>query len=130
MYLKLAPFEDSSDSKSLLAAVEMTAQKKDRTLTIGLDEIDSLDAATMNGLITALRRMRDATGTVELHVTRPDLLVTLAETGLDKVFKVVVSPEEPRQKPARKRRRRRGGVRRIAGGMAGALVALLVLGAR
>lgn len=130
MYLKLAPFEGASDSRSLLDAVEVSAQKNDRTLTIGLDEIDSLDAATMNGLITALRRMRDAGGTVQLHVTRPDVLATLGETGLDKVFKVVATPEEPRQKPARKRKRRSGGVRKIAGGLVGVFVALLVLGAR
>ncbi len=129
MYLKLPPFEGASDSRSLLEAVE-AAQKNDRTLTIGLDEIPSLDAPTMNGLITALRRMRDAGGAVRLHVTRPDLLVTLAETGLEKVFKVVATPDEPRPKSARKRKRRAGGVRRIAGGLVGAFVALLALGAR
>lgn len=130
MYLKLQPFEGASDSRSLLDAVEASTQKNDRTLTIGLDEIDSLDAATMNGLITALRRMRDAGGTVQLHVQRPDLLGSLAETGLDKVFKVVDTPDEPRQKPVRKRKRRGGGVRKVAGGLAGAFVALLILGAR
>ncbi len=130
MYLKLAPFEGTSDSRSLLEAVEASAQRNERTLTIGLDEIDSLDAPTMNGLITALRRMRDAGGTVQLHVTRPDLLATLAETGLEKVFKVVATPDESRQKPVRKRKRRRDGVRKIAGGLVGAVVALLILGAR
>jgi anti-anti-sigma factor len=130
MYQKLAPFEGASDSRSLLDAVEASAQKNERTLTIGLDEIDSLDSATMNGLITALRRMRDAGGTVQLHVTRPDLLVTLGETGLDKVFKVVATPDEPRPKPARRRKRRANGVRKVAGGLVGAFVALLILGTR
>jgi len=130
MYLKLTHSEGASDSRSLLEAVEATAQKDDRTLTIGLDEIDSLDAPAMNGLITALRRMRDAGGTVQLHVKRPDLLETLSETGLDKVFKVVATPEEPRPNPPRRRKRRRGGVRKIAGGLASAFVALLILGAR
>jgi len=130
MYLKLSPSEGAGDARSLLDAVENSAEKNDRTLTVGLDEIDSLDAAAMNGLITALRRMRDAGGTVQLHVNRPDLLATLAETGLDKVFKVVATPDQPRQKPVRKRKRRRGGVRKIAGGLAGAFVALLILGAQ
>src|SRR5580658_2749650 len=130
MYQKLAPFEGASDSRSLLDAVEASAQKNDRTLTIGLDEIDSLDAPTMNGLITALRRMRDAGGAIRLHVTRPDLLETLAETGLEKVFKVVATSDEPRQKAARKRKRGARGVRKIAGGLAGAVVALLILGTR
>ncbi|MGH7714628.1 MAG: hypothetical protein ACREML_01410 [Vulcanimicrobiaceae bacterium] len=114
----------------LLPAVDESATKSDKTLTVGLDEIPALDAATMNGLITTLRRMRDAGGTVRLHVTRSDLLGTLGETGLDKVFKVVASADEPRQKPPRKRKRRRNGVRKVAGGLAGAFVALLVLGAR
>ena len=131
MYLKLAPFDGAGDSQSLLGAVDASIGKNERTLTVGLDEIDSLDAATMNGLITALRRMRDAKGTVRLHVTRPDLLITLRETGLDKVFKVVATPDKPRQKPVRKRKRRSGGVRKIAGGMAGGVfLALLILGAR
>jgi anti-anti-sigma regulatory factor len=129
MYLKL-PSGESNVSAALVSAVEESATKSDQTLTVGLDEIPALDAATMNGLITALRRMRDGGGTVQLHVTRHDVLATLDETGLDKVFKVVASPDEPRQKPVRKRKRRRGGIRKIAGGLAGAVVALLVLGAR
>jgi|GEM_PF-5539124 anti-anti-sigma regulatory factor len=128
MYFKLPPAE--SNTSGLVSAVDESAQKGDQTLTVGLDEIADLDAAMMNALITALRRMRDAGGTVELHVTRPDLLVTLGETGLDKVFKVVANADEPRPKVARKRKRRSSGVRSIAGGLAGAIVALLVLGAR
>lgn len=129
MYLKL-PSRESNVSASLLPAIDESAKRNDQTLTVGLDEIPALDAAAMNGLITALRRMRDAGGTMRLHVTRADLLATLGETGLDKVFKIVASPDEPRQKPVRKRKRRRGGVRKTAGGLAGAVVALLILGAR
>jgi anti-anti-sigma regulatory factor len=128
MYFKLPSGE--SNASSLVSAVDESAQKEDQTLTVGLDEIAALDAATMNALITALRRMRDAGGTVKLHVTRPDLLVTLGETGLDKVFKVVANADEPRQKAARRRKRRSGEVRSIAGGLAGAIIMLLVLGAR
>jgi anti-sigma B factor antagonist len=128
MYFKLPSAE--SNTSGLASAVDESAQKGDQTLTVGLDEIANLDSAMMNALITALRRMRDAGGTVDLHVTRPDLLVTLGETGLDKVFKVIANADEPRPKAARKRKRRSSGVRSIAGGLAGAIVALLVLGAR
>jgi anti-anti-sigma regulatory factor len=128
MYFKLPSGE--SNTSSLVSAVDESATKEDQTLTVGLDEIATLDAAMMNALITALRRMRDIGGTVKLHVTRPDLLATLGETGLDKVFKVVANVDEPRARTARKRKRRSGGVRSVAGGLAGAIVALLVLGAR
>jgi anti-anti-sigma factor len=129
MYLKLTGSAPQTSSE-LLAAVQSANEKSDRTLTVGLDEIPSLDTPAMNGLITALRRMRNAGGTVRLQVTRPDVLQTLAQTGLDRVFRVVAAYEEPRPRPGTARKRKRNpGIRSIAG-LAGAIVALLVLGAK
>jgi anti-anti-sigma factor len=128
MYYKLASDQHPA-TRGLLEAVDAAAQKDDLALTVGLDEIPSLDAPAMNGLISALRRMRDAGGTVQLHVTRPDLIDTLAETGLDRVFKIVATPEEPRPKSRKRKVGPNGVVRNVAGGLAAAFIALLVLGA-
>ena len=129
MYYQLAP-DQQQPSRGLLEAVDAAATKDDPMLTVGLDDISSLDAPAMNGLISALRRMRDAGGTVQLHVTRPDVLKTLSDTGLDRVFKIVASPDEPRRKAARKRKSGPNGVvRNVAGGLAGAFIALVVMGA-
>ncbi|MBV8425083.1 MAG: STAS domain-containing protein [Candidatus Eremiobacteraeota bacterium] len=131
MYYKLSPQPQTPVTRGLLGAVDDAARKSERALTVGLDELSSLDTKAMNGLITALRRMRDTGGTVQLHVTRPDLLRTLSETGLDRVFSIVATPEEPRPKPERKRKS--GGVktgRMIVGGLTGVFMALLVVGGK
>lgn len=132
MYYKLAPHPQTPMARDLLGAVDTAAQKDDRALTVGLDDLSSLDTKVMNGLITALRRMRDAGGTVRLHVTRPDLLRTLSDTGLDRVFAIVADPGEPLIPSAVKRSggtaRKRQAARTIVGGMAGLFIALLVLG--
>jgi anti-anti-sigma regulatory factor len=138
MYYKLASQDQTPIARQLLGAVDAAAQKNEPALTVGLDELASLDTKAMNGLITALRRMRDTGGTVRLHVTRHDLLGTLAETGLDRVFEIVANPDEPvipsvaKRSRGTVRKRKRGGVgtaRTIVGGLAGMFIALLVLGA-
>lgn len=131
MYYKLAPQPQTALSRELLGAVHSAAQGNDRALTVGLDELPTLDAKAMNGLITALRRMRDAGGTVRLHVTRPDLLRTLSDTGLDRVFSIVATPEEPRPKAERERKgSRMKTARNVAGGLAAVFITLFVLGGK
>jgi anti-anti-sigma regulatory factor len=71
----------------------------------------------MGSLIVALRRMRETGGSVVLHVTRPELLRALSESGLDRVFKIVAQPESTPPK-GKGTPTRTGGARRIAGGLA------------
>lgn len=108
-------------------AAEAAAQKGERTLTIGLDDVCHIDAPVTRALITALRRMRDARGTVRLHVTRPDLLSALHQVGLDRVFTITASAHEPRARGPRRRKRRTAWTRRLAGGFASLFGALLIL---
>lgn len=128
MYVRLAPQGNGEARESLQKIAEEALAAKERALTVGLDDLPALDADVMGGLIVALRRMREAGGSVALHVTRPDLLGALAVSGLDRVFKIVAQPEhvEPEKPSAAKRGA--GSARRIAGGLAGIFGALLVLG--
>jgi len=105
--------------QSLLFAAESALAANDRSLTVGLDGLASLDAAAMSSLIVALRRMREAGGSVMLLATRPELLQALAVSGLDRVFRVVgqipgpaVGAEKRPTSP------KRAGAREIAGGVA------------
>jgi len=70
--------------------------------------------------------MREAGGSVALHVTHPELLGELSVSGLDQVFKIVAQPQEPA--PKKQRKRKGSATRKIAGGLAGIFAALLVLG--
>ena len=108
-------------------AAEAATRRGDRTLTVGLDGVCHIDAPVISSLVTALRRMRDARGTVRLHVTRPDLLAALHQVGLDRVFTITSSAHEPRPKDRPRKRKRSGWARRLAGGFAGIFGAMLVL---
>lgn len=115
--------------ESAVQAADAATRRGDRTLTLGLDNVCHIDAPVINSLVTALRRMRDARGTVRLHVTRPDLLAALHGVGLDRVFTITSMADEPRTKggPPKRRRKRAGWARKLAGGFAGIFGALLVL---
>lgn len=125
MYHALA--SDSTARDALLESVERAVATHEPTLTVGLDGLASLDATVMGTLIVALRRMREAGGSVVLQVTHPELLLELAVSGLDRVFKVVAVPAEPVPKKSTKRKGS-GTARKIAGGLASIFAALLVLG--
>ena len=125
MYHPLTP--DSGARKALLRRVETAVAAHEQEITIGLDGLPSLDATVMGTLIVALRRMREAGGTVVLHVTRPELLSDLSMSGLDRVFKVVA--QQPESEPEKKAKRKgSGAARKVAGGLASIFAALLVLG--
>jgi anti-anti-sigma regulatory factor len=114
--------------ESAVQAATTATGRGDRTLTVGLDAVCHIDAPVISSLVTALRRMRDARGTVRLHVTRPDLLAALHQVGLDRVFTITSSADEPRPKAGPRRSRKRAGwARRLAGGFAGIFGAILVL---
>src|SRR5581483_10619500 len=102
MYQALNP--RNAARNQVLATVEKAIAAHHPTLTLGLDELPALDAGEMGSLIVALRRMREIGGSVVLHVTRPDMLQALAETALDRVFKVVALPEAPPKERAPKKR--------------------------
>jgi anti-anti-sigma regulatory factor len=112
------PLADGPESRgALLAEADKAIAAGDRTLTIGLDGLKAIDARAMGSLIVALRRMREAGGSVLLHVTRPELLSELCVSGLDRVFKIVAEPAPPASEKS-KQPKRSGGARRIAGGLA------------
>jgi anti-anti-sigma factor len=54
-----------------------------------LDHLDRLDTQAVRGLITLLRRARDAGGELALQVSRPELLRSLRVTALDRLFPLV-----------------------------------------
>ena len=120
-----------SDRLALRATLDVAVSAKKPRLVVGLDRIAELDSATINSLIVALRRMRDAGGEIRLHVTRRDILRTLADTGLDHVFQIVDTPGEDvvSDGAAHKKVPTLGSrpKRTVADGIAGLLAALLVL---
>jgi len=124
MYVALTP--DPAARDALLKSVEAAVAAHEPEITIGLDGLPSLDATAMGSLIVALRRMREAGGSVALHVTHPELLGDLSLSGLDQVFKIVAQPQEP--VPKERPKRKRSVTRKIAGGLAGIFATLLVLG--
>ncbi|HEY8298174.1 MAG TPA: STAS domain-containing protein [Candidatus Baltobacteraceae bacterium] len=83
---RLAPIE--AFQRALVAAHESDGAR----LLLDLDGLPSLDVEAIRGLITILRRVRDAGGEIALHVTREDLKRTLAVTALDRVFTIAVRP--------------------------------------
>ena len=115
MYHRLTTGPESRNV--LLADAEKAIAAGDPMLTIGLDDLASVDATAMGSLIVALRRMRESRGSVVLHVTRPELLGELAVSGLDRVFKIVAQAEPPASKKS-KQRKQSSGARKIAGGLA------------
>lgn len=115
MYHRLTTGPQSRDA--LLADAEKAIAAGESTLTIGLDDLGTVDATSMGSLIVALRRMRESGGSVVLHVTRHELLGELATSGLDRVFKIVAQPESPAAKKSNERKHS-NGARKIAGGLA------------
>jgi hypothetical protein len=79
---------------------------------------DGLPSETVAALITALRRLRERGGAVEVAPTTPAVRDALALTGLDRVFAFPLIP--PDRAP-----RRRGMLRRIAAASFAALFAFL-----
>jgi anti-anti-sigma regulatory factor len=76
---------------TLHAVVAAATSSQERSLTISLDELPKLDDKAIKNVVVALRRMRDARGTLRLHVTRKDILAELRATGLDRVFQIVAA---------------------------------------
>jgi anti-anti-sigma regulatory factor len=60
--------------------------KGERSLTLDVDPLPSLDQVALRTLISLLRIVRNAGGELALHVTRPELRATLNILALDKVF--------------------------------------------
>jgi anti-anti-sigma regulatory factor len=58
-------------------------------VVLNLDELPRLDADSVRGLITILRRSREIGGEVALKVTRQDLLRSLHVMALDRLFPMV-----------------------------------------
>lgn len=68
----------------LLATIEAGSPH----VILDLDGLRVLDVEAIRGLITLLRRVRDAAGEIALRVTREDLKRTLSVTALDRIFAV------------------------------------------
>lgn len=87
----MIPPQSGEHVSTLHAVVAAATSSQERSLTIGLDELPKLDDKAINNVVVALRRMRDARGTLRLQVTRKDLLAELRATGLDRVFQIVAA---------------------------------------
>ena len=126
MYHQLGSGPISDEVIALRAAVDRATALNGQSLTVGLDALRVLEAPVLNGLIAGLRRLRNAGGTIRLHVTSRELLKTLDMTGLDRVFEVVARPDEPAEAPNPIRRpvRRKG---KLVDGIAGLIAVLLVV---
>ncbi|MHB1549688.1 MAG: STAS domain-containing protein [Vulcanimicrobiaceae bacterium] len=83
-------FTDSAPAAVEALQREMAAALADgqTRVTLDLDPIPTLDIAGIRGLITLLRRVREAGGEIALRTSRADICRTLAVTGLDRVFSV------------------------------------------
>ena len=96
------PDGDLAQAKDALSkAVTETLQTERHRLIVGLDRLPTLDVARIAGLISGLRRLREVGGSISLVASRPDVLRTLATTGLDHVFSVYPSLELAERQPAR-----------------------------
>ena len=91
LYHRMIPPQSGERVSTLHAVVAAATSSQERSLTIGLDELPKLDDKAINNVVVALRRMRDARGTLRLQVTRKDLLAELRATGLDRVFQIVAA---------------------------------------
>jgi anti-anti-sigma regulatory factor len=91
LYHRMVPLQSGEHVPTLHAVVAAATSSPERFLTISLDELPALDDNAINTIVVALRRMREARGTVRLQVRRRDLLEKLQATGLDRVFKIVAA---------------------------------------
>ena len=89
-------------------------------LSVALDG-DSVPDDLVATLVTALRRVREVGGAIEVNPVGAAVRDALSLRGLDRVFAFPLDPEAP---PKRPRPRPRGSLRRLA---AGALAALFLL---
>jgi anti-anti-sigma regulatory factor len=76
------------------AAVDETLRRRTTTLLLGLDSLSTLDDGILSATIVALRRLRDAGGTVRLVTRKTSHRTRLALTGLNRVFQILASVEE------------------------------------
>ncbi|MGZ3560402.1 MAG: STAS domain-containing protein [Vulcanimicrobiaceae bacterium] len=78
------PLSVEALQSELLATIEAGSPQ----VILDIDGLRSLDVDAIRGLITLLRRVRDAAGEVALRVTREDLKRTLSVTALDRIFTI------------------------------------------
>lgn len=76
----------SYDFSSLRGAVDEALRTRERGLIVDLDAIGFLDAAIIRELILCLRRLRECGGSLRVAATRPAVMSSLRDTGLDRVF--------------------------------------------
>jgi anti-anti-sigma regulatory factor len=71
-----------------VSAADETLKRGRDTLVIGLDNLSAFDDAVAAAAIVALRRLREAGGSVRLVTSKATHRERLALTGLDHVFAV------------------------------------------
>jgi anti-anti-sigma factor len=83
-------YKDPQPSSLEALQSELLARIEEGTprVILDLDGLRVLDVDAIRGLITLLRRVREARGEVALHVTREDLKRTLSVTALDRIFPI------------------------------------------
>lgn len=78
----------------LAAAARMTLAQGKTTLVVVLDALRVLDDGAIAAMITALRTLRAAGGTIRLVTERDEHRSRLSLTGLDQVFEVFATRED------------------------------------
>jgi anti-anti-sigma regulatory factor len=97
--LRLVP-PMGEQSLSELRTRATDAAKRGRRALIDIDMVPVLDSPIIACLISTLRDIREVGGEMAIGVARPNLLMTLKVTGLEKVFTLVEPPLEAAEPPA------------------------------
>lgn len=85
---------DTAAFETLQASVMAAFEAGEKSVSVDLDQIATLDSAAMRRLITLLRRTRDRGGEIGLITGRADILRSLQVTALDKIFHVTAPPPQ------------------------------------
>jgi anti-anti-sigma regulatory factor len=107
-------------------AVNDALSRGSTLLILGLDNLSTLDDAALSATIVALRRLREAGGTVALITQSVAHRKRLVATGLDRIFDVFATAEEAR---GRNERRQGTDLSRVLGARVRQVVAATFLSA-
>jgi anti-sigma B factor antagonist len=78
----------AADAAKLEDAVLRAHAQGHKRVVLDLDRLDGLDTAELRGLITLLRRSRQAGGELVLRTTKDEVIRALRLTALDRLFDV------------------------------------------
>jgi anti-sigma B factor antagonist len=94
--LVLAGEVDVYTSPDLRRALADAVESGCAHVVVDLEHLSFIDSSGLGVLVSTLRRMKEDGGTLRLVCTKEGILKIFRITGLDKVFPIFSSAEEPR----------------------------------